>query len=128
MLSKEKLKQIETEDLRLAAIHEVGHAVLFREHGHGAIPFVFRNPHYYHTGRFKNPDPFPLPEYQDGLAEKLWLGTCRPMGGLLPRNIDRLISLAGWLSEQIDLHGARRQLHLCIGDNYTRASGVAPNG
>jgi len=24
--------------------------------------------------------------------------------------------------------GARRQLHLCIGDNYTRASGVAPNG
>jgi hypothetical protein len=21
----------------------------------------------------------------------------------------------------------RRQLHLCIGDNYTRASGVAPN-
>ena len=25
------------------------------------------------------------------------------------------------------LLGARRQLPLCIGDNYTRASGVAPN-
>ena len=37
------------------------------------------------------------------------------------------LRLLGWHETRFLRPTARRQLPLCIGDNYTRASGVAPN-
>ncbi len=103
-LTTDRLNKIEVEDLRLAAIHEVGHAALCDWADFGAWPHVYPNPYYYGSGEFVNPDEH-LPERRYGLAQKLWLGACRANWHRMPPDVCRWATLAGWIAEQIEIHG-----------------------
>lgn len=104
-LTTDRLREIEAEDLRRAAIHEVGHAVVAEWAGYSAQPWVYKNPYYFHTGKFHNPDDSPISERQYGLAKMLWGGSCRALWISMPEDVGRWATLGGWLAEQIEIHG-----------------------
>lgn len=99
------LRKIEAEDLRRAAIHEVGHALLWEWAGFPAIPFVYKNPYYYRAGPFQNPDEWPIPGLQHGLAQQLWAGYCSAPWNSAYGDDCKWATLGGWLAEQIEIHG-----------------------
>ena len=99
------LQKIEARDLQIAAVHEVGHAMVSSLYGYTAKPYIYRNPYYYNSGGFENPDPAPIAVREFGLAEKLWCGACEAPWPSMPKNVLRLASLGGWVAEQIEIHG-----------------------
>lgn len=101
------LSRIEQDDLRRAAFHEAGHATIAAAFGHDATPFIYRNSYYYHTGTFKNPDPWPLPGFDEGLAQKLWSGGCYAHMEYMEDDTLRAYSMAGWLTEEIAMKGLK---------------------
>jgi hypothetical protein len=106
-VAADELKRIEAHDLRLMATHEAGHAVLCKWADFGAEPYVYPNPYYFGSGEFVNPDEH-LPERQDGMAQWLWLGACRAAWFRMPPEVCRWATLAGWVAEQIEIHGIDR--------------------
>lgn len=103
--SHEFIRKIEARDLQIAAIHEVGHAMVCLHFGYDATPYIYPNPYYYANGRFENPDLEPIPTREHGLAEKLWCGSCEALWLCMPKGVLRFASLGGWVAEQIEIHG-----------------------